>query len=289
MALHPRDAAVLAARLVASGHRPRADREPVPAVYRNGGHGKIDQFLLGKLLPRPLVDLVAHVSLGDPGDGLGPLQGRPLSLAEERRLAPGVERIEALLAFARSPCVLGVHVYAERAAVDLGRAHPHQLKKSRLEPALAYVTFERLHGLHRPRRHLCVLYPRFHPATSSQVSPDPARERASSKSLRVSSRHPSPQQGSGRTLTTLWSFICGNAIGCLSFLPSGSITVAVPRTRWRSLPIRHSSSTARRASSPEKSRSKRRMSSPASSAISRRTSLLPMLRLSAKKARRTRR
>src|SRR5262249_18745925 len=70
----------------------------------------------------------------DARDGLGPLERRALTIAEERRLPPGVERVEALLGFACVPGVLGVHVDAVRAAVDLRRADLDELEQPRVQP-----------------------------------------------------------------------------------------------------------------------------------------------------------
>ena len=52
------------------------------------------------------VDLVRHVRVGHARHRLRPFERRPLAIAEKRRLAPGVERIDTLLRFSGEPRVL---------------------------------------------------------------------------------------------------------------------------------------------------------------------------------------
>jgi hypothetical protein len=68
------------------------------------------------------------------GHGLGQGQRRPLPRAEERRLPPGGQGVAALLGLAGRPGVLGAHVEAEGAAVELGRPELDQLAEHRVEP-----------------------------------------------------------------------------------------------------------------------------------------------------------
>lgn len=60
--------------------------------------------------------------VGDHGDGFAQGQRRSFGLGGERRLAPSVERVDALLGLPGNPSVFGVHIKAEGAPVDLGGA-----------------------------------------------------------------------------------------------------------------------------------------------------------------------
>ena len=58
------------------------------------------------------------------------------------RLAPGVEGVDALLAFSVLAGVAGVHVDAEGAAVDLGRPDIDQVFVGLFEAGMAEVVFQ---------------------------------------------------------------------------------------------------------------------------------------------------
>jgi hypothetical protein len=70
---------------------------------------------------------------GQQGDGLRERQGGALFFCEERRFAPCGQGVYPLLGLADGPRVLGVHVDAVGAAVDLGRADPNELAQLRVE------------------------------------------------------------------------------------------------------------------------------------------------------------
>src|SRR5574341_1508382 len=120
--------------LVGSGDGPEADAEAIPGVDSRDGKGQICELLVGELLSRLLEDLIGGVSIRDEGDGLRPGQRGPLSVAVEGRLPPGIQEIQTLLCLAPRPRVLGVHVDAVRAPVDLRGPELHQLAQGWLEP-----------------------------------------------------------------------------------------------------------------------------------------------------------
>src|SRR5699024_10724812 len=103
--------------------------------------GETDQLGFAEMRAYLFVDLIRHMVVRDPGDGLRPGQRRALPLAVEWRLAPGVEDVETLLALARRAGILAVHVQAVGAAVDLGGTHLDQLQQRCFEAAAPDVVF----------------------------------------------------------------------------------------------------------------------------------------------------
>src|SRR6185437_12617888 len=64
------------------------------------------------------------------------------------------EEVQALLRFAAGACILGVHVEAVGAAIDLRDTRPHEFEQAMVESATARVALEgrhRLVGLGRGR------------------------------------------------------------------------------------------------------------------------------------------
>jgi hypothetical protein len=78
-------------------------------------------------------DRVGHLigPVGQAGQRLGQVERGALGFAEVRRLAPGGDREDALLALAGLARRLGVHVDAHAAAVDLAGAQVHELAADR--------------------------------------------------------------------------------------------------------------------------------------------------------------
>jgi hypothetical protein len=70
---------------------------------------------------------------GEPRDGLGEGKRGLFALGEVRRFAPGRQAVEALLGLSDRASVLGVHVDAVGAAVDLQRAVADQLSSAGVE------------------------------------------------------------------------------------------------------------------------------------------------------------
>src|SRR4029079_5019406 len=66
---------------------------------------------------------------------------------EEGRLAPCVQRVEALFRFAGRPRVERMHVDAEGAPVDLRRAQLQQVHELVIQSAVGEVLLERQHRL----------------------------------------------------------------------------------------------------------------------------------------------
>src|SRR5581483_3219707 len=81
-------------------------------------------------------------------------EGGALARGVERRFAPGVEQIDALLALAALAQGLAVHVQAIGAAVDLRRAHLDQLDQLRAERGLVQVALDLAQGPHPGRGQL---------------------------------------------------------------------------------------------------------------------------------------
>src|SRR5690606_8101608 len=93
-----------------------------------------------------LVDVVWHVRVAEQRDRFGPGKRGALALGEERRLAPGAERVDALLGLAGCPRIFRVHVDAVGARVDLRGANLHELEQRRFEPTLADLRRQLAHG-----------------------------------------------------------------------------------------------------------------------------------------------
>src|SRR5215472_12666937 len=113
------------------------------------------------------------MAVGDQGQRLGPGQRRPLALAVERRLAPGVEQIEPLLVLAGCAQLLGVHVDAMGAAVDLRRPQLHQLEQAMLKAAAVDEGMQFGNRLGGRGRGQAEIHPGFHASLpmSSDVAP----------------------------------------------------------------------------------------------------------------------
>ena len=92
-------------------------------------------------------------ALRQQGVGLGPGQRGAFAVGKERGFAPGTQGIDALLGFAEGAGVLGVHVKAVGAPVDLRDADLDQLHQRFVDAVLAatlprQVGFQPDHGGH---------------------------------------------------------------------------------------------------------------------------------------------
>src|SRR3954462_9934570 len=76
---------------------------------------------------------IRHVTVRDKSNRFGPSQGCPLPIGEKWSFAPGVERIQPLLALSFGPRVFGVHVDTVSAPVNLRCSHPDQLQQWSLQ------------------------------------------------------------------------------------------------------------------------------------------------------------
>src|SRR3977135_642583 len=117
-------------RLIAAYWNAERHREAVPAVDDDNRKRQCDNLRFVELRFHTLVDLVRHMRVRNARDRLGPFERGALAIAEERRLPPGVEGVDALLGFAREARLLRVHVEAIGAAVDLRRADLDELEQS---------------------------------------------------------------------------------------------------------------------------------------------------------------
>ena len=108
-----------AVRDVRPDRLPKADGQAVPAVDGDDRPGQRD-LLCGVELTCDLgIDIIGRAALGQEGERLGPGEGRPLAWAEDRRFTPDGDEVEPLRLLAHRLGVLGVHVHAVGAAVDL--------------------------------------------------------------------------------------------------------------------------------------------------------------------------
>lgn len=86
--------------LIGSGHGAETDRQAVPAIDRDDGHGQIGQLLRAELAARGFIGLVGDMIMAQQSDGFGPGEGRAFARGKERRLFPDRDRVETLLGFA---------------------------------------------------------------------------------------------------------------------------------------------------------------------------------------------
>ena len=100
-----------------------------------------------------LVGFVGNVGCRDQRHGLGPFERRSLAIAEERRFAPRIQAVQALLRLAFGSRILGMHVQTVSAAVDLRGAHHQQMQQLAVQAAGVDGALHReqwLHELHIP-------------------------------------------------------------------------------------------------------------------------------------------
>src|SRR5437773_11794326 len=105
------------------------DRKSIPCVDGRQRERQIAQFLLAESRSDLLVQRVGHVSIRDQRHRFGPRERRALTLRVVGALAPGIERVEALLALPARTQILPVHVEAIGTAVDLCGAKPTQVEQ----------------------------------------------------------------------------------------------------------------------------------------------------------------
>src|SRR3569833_393111 len=131
--LHGNDTEIFSGGVLA--RLPGTGRDP-DGVPRVDGHDEGDQCgdLVGRELPGDrVVRLLRHPGLGQPRHGLGEGEGGALPCGEVRRLAPDGQGVETLFGLADRPGVLGVHVDAVGAAVELRGVDPDELPQARIE------------------------------------------------------------------------------------------------------------------------------------------------------------
>ncbi len=150
--------------LVSAGDGSRGNAQPIPAIDGCDGQREVSEFLFTELLAGFFVHGIRNMRFRDPGDGFCPSQCSAFSVAVIRRFFPGIERIQALLAFADGSQVLPVHVETIRAAVDLRAAEPDEVQKRFFQSALMKVFFQSDHCLVNARRYFSEIETRFHTA-----------------------------------------------------------------------------------------------------------------------------
>ena len=147
---------------VASRHGTERDVEPVGAVDGDDRQRQVGKLFFGKLRARLLVDIIRRMAFGDQRQRLGPGQGGALALAVERRFLPGVEQIKPLLAFAGGAQLLGVHVDAVGAAVDLRGAQLDEFKQRMFEAAAVDKGMQLADGFGALRGRFAKIHAGFH-------------------------------------------------------------------------------------------------------------------------------
>lgn len=85
-------------------------------------------------------------ALAEAGELLGPGQGGALAWGEVRGFLPDAERLQALLGLAGLARVVGVHVHAVGAAVDLRGAQIDQFDQRTLQAGLGQGLLQAEHG-----------------------------------------------------------------------------------------------------------------------------------------------
>lgn len=128
------------------------DRQPIPGVDGDDRQSQVHQFFFRKMFPGSGVDFVGDLVDADEGDGFRPGEGGAFAFAVEGRFAPGADAIQALFAFAVGARVLGVHVYAVGAAVDLRSAQFDEFDQVAFKPRVSDIAFEFADDFHAFRR-----------------------------------------------------------------------------------------------------------------------------------------
>ena len=96
------------------------DIEPVPRVDGDDAQRQLRELLVAEFFPSLVVHLVGDFLVGQAGDRFGPGKGGALArVIQIRDLAPGREHVNALLRLAARTQILGMHVEAVGASVDL--------------------------------------------------------------------------------------------------------------------------------------------------------------------------
>src|SRR5437763_7346064 len=113
----------------------KGDRGPIPGIDRDHRAGEIDELLFRKMVARLLIHLVRHVMVADLCHRFGPGEGRTLARTVDRRLAPSVEQVHPLIAFAVLAGIVGVHDDTISAPVDLRGADFNQINQLSLQAA----------------------------------------------------------------------------------------------------------------------------------------------------------
>ena len=104
--LRPDAPRTLRFRLVRPRGRPERDVQAVPAVDRHDAQGQVGQLLLAEEPSLGLIGRFRDVPVLQVGHGLRPRERGALPVRVVRRLGPGVEPVELLLAFALRAQVL---------------------------------------------------------------------------------------------------------------------------------------------------------------------------------------
>ena len=152
--------------LVVAGGLPGDDVQPVVRVDDGDQARQRAELIVVVVLGRARPGVVGHAAgrVGDPGALLGEFQGGPLGLGEHRGLPPGRDQVEPELAFPGGQRVLGVHVGAHAAAVDLAGPQLHQFLRGRWQGRVGQDRARRVEVLGELRRDgvIEVAEPGFH-------------------------------------------------------------------------------------------------------------------------------
>jgi hypothetical protein len=109
------------------------DRDPVPGIHGRDRPEQLGELLVAELGCCFVPDGARNVLVADQRDRVGERECSPFAVAEEGRVAPGGEAVQALLAFAGLTRLLGVRVDAVETAVEDRGAQVDKFPQSRVE------------------------------------------------------------------------------------------------------------------------------------------------------------
>src|SRR5882762_235208 len=129
-----------------------------------------------ELLANLVIVGIRSVRLGNQSQRLGPRQSGPLAFGVEGRLTPGIEFVQPLFRLAHCARILGMHVNAVRAAIDLRSAHLDQMNQLVIKPAFGDIFLQRIQRFLRFRCVFPIVNSRFHEGSPSSraMPPRPA-------------------------------------------------------------------------------------------------------------------
>src|SRR5215813_14166209 len=87
-------AGVMPPALLDRMNRAETDVDPIPAIDCDNQKRELHLLLVAELSFERLIDVVGSASLRQQGQGLGPGERGALTVAVERRIAPGVEQVK---------------------------------------------------------------------------------------------------------------------------------------------------------------------------------------------------
>src|SRR5690625_3203282 len=115
----------------------KAYGQAVPGIDRGDQKGQGGDLLFGEMRSESLVICIRRSAISNSCHGFGPGKSPALARTVERRIAPGAQDVETLLAFAVAPRLARMHMQTIGASIDLGGPDLDQVPQARLQPAFA--------------------------------------------------------------------------------------------------------------------------------------------------------